>query len=599
MRWTSIMKWTALASLLVGCAQAPQLPPLTRDYEVESLERAVAWPNASPRAIMMLANGYLGRGRMRDGYNTFAARAQAAPEQPLFLALAGLFQARLASEIPLLERVAWVEAGAGRLDRAAAQGGLPRYLRGLVFADLPPRFARASQAVVDLEWMLANSAAFPPGLRRGAWRGLGKAYATLGRAEEAQRAFRKAGGRDMPPVLEDGSVSEASGFRFVPRELVEVTPTVFVARGYDFADIAFVVTSEGAVAIDAGTTPETAAAALAAFRTRSSTPITHVVITHAHWDHIGGFAALASASTPVIARDNFAGELVRMTAVGVPFRFFFGAGAAGPWRLAPTRLVSARETLTVGDTRIVVEPTRGGETDDALLVHLPDAGILFVGDAFMPYFGSPFLAEGSVDGLLGTIAQIQGLAPRKLVHGHAPLTQNYTVEVLPALGGALAQLRERTTTLLREGRTQSEVLAEALLPESLKDSPDAVVPFLLMRDNLIKRLYQQRTGYWKADGDGMEVYSRAEQAAAFDLVAGGREQAFSRAAESLSARGDYGMALRIADLGLAAHPSSTVLASEKRRALEGLRARHQFNPFKFIIYSELAHEEVGEVASRD
>src|SRR3954468_16451456 len=119
------MKWTVLILMLiaVGCAQAGPPPPVTRDHEVESLERAVTWPNASPRAIMLLANGYLARNRMRDGYDTFLARAQASPEQPLFLALTGLFQARLAGQIPLFKRIAWVDEATVRLDRAAAQGG--------------------------------------------------------------------------------------------------------------------------------------------------------------------------------------------------------------------------------------------------------------------------------------------------------------------------------------------------------------------------------------------------------------------------------------------------------------------------------------------
>jgi glyoxylase-like metal-dependent hydrolase (beta-lactamase superfamily II) len=590
------MRSTLILLLFISaCAHAPQPPALTRDREVESLERAVAWPDPSPRAVMLLASDYLARERFRDGYATFTARAQAAPDQPLFLALAGLFQARLAREVPLLRRVAWVEDAARKLDRAAAQGGLPRYLRGLVFADLPARFARAPIAVGDLEWMLANRAAFPPGLRRGAWRGLGKAYTTLGRNGDAERAFAMGGGRDTPLVLGDGSVSDAGGYRFVPRELVEVAHDVFVARGYDFADIAFIVTTEGVVAIDSGTTPATAAEALAALRTRSSAPIVAVLVTHAHWDHIGGLAALVGPHTEVIARANFADELARVNAVNVPFHFFFGAGAVGPWQLRPTRRVVAHETLTVGDTRIVLEPTRGGETEDALLVHLPDAGILFVGDAFMPYFGAPFVSEGSVDGLLDTIAQIRALAPKQLIHGHAPLTLNFTMEILPALGEAIARTRDHTLLQIRDARTLSETLSQAVLPESLAARPDAVVPFLLMRDNVIARLYEQRTGYWKSDGEGMEVYTRAEQAAAFDLVAGGRDDAFARAAESLNARGDYGMGLRVAELGLTAHPASAPLNHEKERALGGLRARYQLNPFKFIIYSQMAHHELAEV----
>jgi glyoxylase-like metal-dependent hydrolase (beta-lactamase superfamily II) len=584
-----------LSLLVIGCAKPQQLPALTRDFDAESLERAVAWPHASPRAIMVLASDYLARNRVREGYTTFSARAEAMPEQPLFLALSGLFQARLAGEVSLLQRVSWVEQAAGKLDQAAAKGGLERYLRGIVFADLPARFARAQTAVDDLEWMLAHSAPFPPGLRRGAFRGLGKAYTTLGRSVDAERAFERAGGRDAPPALIDGSVSDASGFRFAPRELVEVTHGVYIARGYDFAEIAFIVTSAGVVAIDAGTTEATATAALAAFRKREKAPITHVLITHAHWDHIGGLSALVGPDTQVIARCNFEDELARVNSANAPFHSFFGAGVKGPWKLRPSRCVSAREPLSVGDTRIVLEPTRGGETEDALLIQLPDAGILFVGDAFMPYFGAPFVAEGSVEGLLDTIAQIRALAPAKLIHGHVPLTVNFPIEVLPALGEAVASMRDLTLQQMRGGHSQSETLAKAFLPESLAQQPDAVMPFLLMRDNVIGRLYQQHSGYWKPDGDGMEVYSQQEQAAAFDLLAQGQDIAFTRAAESLNARGDYGMGLRIAELGLTAHPGSAPLAGEKQRALEGLRARYQYNPFKFLIYSDMAKDEVAEV----
>jgi hypothetical protein len=42
------------------------------------------------------------------------------------------------------------------------------------------------------------------------------------------------------------------------------------------------------------------------------------------------------------------------------------------------------------------------------------------------------------------------------------------------------------------------------------------------------------------------------------------------------------------------HPASSGLSELRRRALDGLRARHQqLNPFKFIIYSEWAGADLG------
>jgi glyoxylase-like metal-dependent hydrolase (beta-lactamase superfamily II) len=390
-------------------------------------------------------------------------------------------------------------------------------------------------------------------------------------------------------------VDAVDGFRFVPRELRELPGGVFVATGYDFADLAFVAVEDGVVAIDAGTTEATAAEALAALRTRTAAPLRAVIVTHAHWDHIGGLEAFAGPGVEIIAQARYAEELALVNAVAPPFRFFFGERARARHDLAPDRLIAERETVVIGGRRFELHPAHGGETVDALLVHLPDAGVLFVGDAFMPYLGAPFVPEGSVDGLFDTIARIRALAPRTLIHGHEPLTANFPVETMAPLGEALAVVRDRALAGARQHRLLADVLAENLLPESLAAHPDAVLPFLLLRDNLIKRLHHQQTGYWKVDGEGMEVFTRAEWGRALDLVAGGDADRFADAARALEARGDHAMALRVAELGLAAHPDSGALAAARRRALEGLRLKYQSDPFKLIIYSEMAGAPLGPV----
>ena len=86
------------------------------------------------------------------------------------------------------------------------------------------------------------------------------------------------------------------------------------------------------------------------------------------------------------------------------------------------------------------------------------------------------------------------------------------------------------------------------------------------------------------------MLSDADWGAALDLLGG--EERVGRAAASLNERGDYAMALRLTTAGLAAHRGSAPLSAERRRALEGLRARNQFNPFKLIIYSELSGEDL-------
>jgi len=227
---------------------------------------------------------------------------------------------------------------------------------------------------------------------------------------------------------------------------------------------------------------------------------------------------------------------------------------------------------------------------------VPDRGVLFVGDAFMPYLGAPFVAEGSAEGLFETIALIRSLRPRLLVHGHPPLTDIFTAEALPAIEASLQELHQRVRTAVSEGRTLAEILHDNILPASLREHPTAVAPFLVMRDNFVKRVYHQSAGYWKPDGEGMEVLAPAEWAAALDLLGGHREEAFVRTARGLAERGDDVLALKLADLGLVRYPSSDALTAVRRRVLDNMRLRHQqMSPFKFIIYSEWAGAELSPV----
>jgi hypothetical protein len=262
-----------LALLLLSCAGEPPGTPLTRNLDLEALEVAVRFEGPTPVVVMNLANQYLATGRNREGHTYFCERSRSVPGRVLFTALCGVFQARSAAQVPLLRRVAWVEDALAKLDRAAEKDGLSRYLRGVTCAALPARFERARQAEADLRWVIDHAQAFPAGLLRG--------------AHQALRVARGEARPDEPVFVTTFSVSAKEGFRFVRPELLEPVPGVFVARGYDFADIAFVVTDDGVVAIDAGTSERNAAAALAAFRKVSVAPIRSVLLTHAHWDHIG------------------------------------------------------------------------------------------------------------------------------------------------------------------------------------------------------------------------------------------------------------------------------------------------------------------------
>ncbi len=70
----------------------------------------------------------------------------------------------------------------------------------------------------------------------------------------------------------------------------------------------------------------------------------------------------------------------------------------------PDATIDRDTELRVGGTHIELIPVQGGETHDGMLIHLPDLGVMFVGDFIMPYIGAPFVAEGDLQGLFDAIA---------------------------------------------------------------------------------------------------------------------------------------------------------------------------------------------------
>ena len=72
--------------------------------------------------------------------------------------------------------------------------------------------------------------------------------------------------------------------------------------------------------------------------------------------------------------------------------------------------------------------------------------------------------------------------------------------------------------------------------------------------------------------------------------------AAAAAAATLIGQGDHGLALQIIQPGLLRHPASITLAGLRATALHRLMEQYQqLDPFKFLIYAELAGAEIGPV----
>jgi glyoxylase-like metal-dependent hydrolase (beta-lactamase superfamily II) len=578
--------------------------PISRNRLLGSLQEAAGWPGADRNTVVTLAAALVAARADAEGSGYFQDLSGRNPADATAQALAGFFAVRAGQD---------VAAALTRLDKAAAMDlGLPQYFRGLALAGLLPgagppdgglaaaATGRADQVIADLEFVLAVRDQFPVLLLRAAYHGLARAYRVLGRQQEAAGALRRSGldpaAAGRPPVFTSFSVTARDGMRVSAPGTLSPAPGVHVAQSYDFGDFAFIQTSAGLVAIDAGTSPDRVRAAMADLGLTDQAPVSHLILTHAHLDHTGGSEAVRGPGTQVIAAAGFPAEADRLRHWNPPFRYLIGTGASPAFDVQPDRLISERTSVVVGGTEFVLIPVRGGETPDALMVYLPASGLLFTGDVMMPYLGVPFTAEGSPEGLLDTMRYIRELAPRQLLAGHTTLTENFTIQALTGLEPALTELREFALARIGENMPLPHILDVGYLPAVLRDHPAAVVPYLVSRDDFIARLYHQRTGYWQPDGQGLDPRSPEETAAALDLLAGEKADAFVTAAATLAGPGDRALALDILTPGLLRHPGSRELAELRQAVLVRLMEQRQLlDPFGFLVYAELAGAELPPV----
>jgi glyoxylase-like metal-dependent hydrolase (beta-lactamase superfamily II) len=569
---------------------------------VESLKEAAKWPGSDRNTVVTLALSLAAARADEEGSTYFRRLSDLNPADATAQALAGFFQVRAGHDLA---------AAAAKLDEAATmEPGLPNYFRGLALAGLLPGAvpsgtelaavdaALADQVVADLEFVLAVRDQFPVLLLRAAHQGLARAYGALGRQQEAAAELRRSGvggvATEGAPMFTSFSLTARDGMRLSTPRTLSPAPNVHVAQSYDFADFAFIQTGAGLVAIDAGTSPDRVQSAMSDLGLKDGAPVSHLILTHAHFDHVAGAAAVRGPDTEVIASAAFPAEAQRLRHYVPPD--LIGTSARPGSDVEPDRLISERTSLVVGGTEFVLIPVRGGETPDALMVFLPASGVLFAGDVLMPYLGVPFFAEGSPEGLLDTLRHIRGLAPRQLIEGHTTLTENFTIEAVAGLEPALTELYEFALARIGENMLLPHILDIGYLPALLRDHPAAVVPYLVSRDNFIARLYHQRTGYWQPDGQGLDPRSEEERAEALDLLAGGEAEAFVSAAATLASQGDLELALEILTPGLLRHPDSSELRELRQAVLRRLSEQRQLlDPFGFAVYAQLTDAQLYPV----
>ena len=226
----------------------------------------------------------------------------------------------------------------------------------------------------------------------------------------------------------------------------EVASGVFVRTGLHEAMAAdnlgivanggFVVGEEAVAVIDPGGSVAAGEALLADLRARTALPVSHVIATHMHPDHVFGLAAFRGAG-PDGANPTFVGHRALARALASRAEHYVAANREGLGDalsdaveiVLPDMAVEDRATLDLGGRTLDLRAWPTAHTDNDLTVLDEATGTLFAGDLL--FAGHLPALDGSLLGWLEVHDALAAIPARRVVPGHGPASMPWPEALEP------------------------------------------------------------------------------------------------------------------------------------------------------------------------
>ncbi len=194
---------------------------------------------------------------------------------------------------------------------------------------------------------------------------------------------------------------------------------------------------------------------MAAIKQISDGRIRFLVNTHVHGDHTGGNENFGKAGVTILARENLRMRLEKPNpgANGAP-------GVPTPPAGLPVITYDSPITIRMNGEEVRMIPAPKAHTDGDTFVKFVNADVIMTGDFYrsIQYPNIDRANGGSLPGLVDALnAVIANAGPNtKIVPGHGPVVNRAAVT---AHRDMVIALRDKVATLVREGKTQEQVVA--------------------------------------------------------------------------------------------------------------------------------------------
>lgn len=245
----------------------------------------------------------------------------------------------------------------------------------------------------------------------------------------------------MPAAHAQPVASTAPGEPAPPMQAYRLSASTWFVQGVSalgtpanqnfISNAGFIVTPAGVVVVDALGSPAVAQRLLEQIRQVTDKPVTHVVVTHYHADHIYGLQTFKAAGARIIAHQAARLYLNSDTA---QLRLQASRQELAPWVNEHTRLVPADQwidadtTLDLGGIRVLIRPVGPSHTPEDLVVYVPAEGVLFAGDLVFRN-RVPFVGQADSRRWIQALDVLLAFDARVVVPGHGPMSTDAAADM--------------------------------------------------------------------------------------------------------------------------------------------------------------------------
>lgn len=221
----------------------------------------------------------------------------------------------------------------------------------------------------------------------------------------------------------------------------------------DIANVGFVVGEKSVAVIDPGGSPAVSRALLDSVKHTTDLPVSHVIITHFHPDHLLGVGQIAEGVAVVAHKNYLRAQTQRGQFYLERYANLFANEDVGRL-VSPTDHVEEQTVIDLGRRVLRLNAHQTAHTDNDLTVFDVTSGVLWTGDLLF-HERLPSL-DGSVTGWLSVMDELAAMTPVLVVPGHGPV--GTWEAIAPKQRQYLLSLRDEIRALISANGRLSEAV---------------------------------------------------------------------------------------------------------------------------------------------